>query len=410
MSHRIAYVAKVFPRTSETFVINEVRALEALGEHPVVFSLHRNPAPVTHAILRDLAAPVEIVEETVVDDAEVRKATERLARLLDIAEAERPALLPRKYVRLGLALTSLAGRHGVGHLHAHFASRAGHVALLAAQLGGIGFSMTAHAKDIYHRDVDRDVLAWKIRRARFVVTVTDYNRRHLLELMACEETEAAGIVRLYNGVDLERFSPNQPPPAEVPRKLPRIVSIGRLVEKKGFDVLIEACAMLRDRGLAFHCDIVGGGDLESSLRDLVARRGLGDVVTLCGSVSTEQVTERLRQASLVALPCVVGSDGNVDALPTALLEGMACGLPLVSTRLSGIPEIVVDGENGLLVEPGDIGGLAGAIAQILADPARAEAMGRAGRRRAEAHFDLRRNVAELAAMFRRHLPTERATA
>lgn len=432
MKHPLAYVAKVFPRTSETFVINELRALEELGENPVVFSLHHNPAAVSHAILGELRAPVEYVEDVEVDDRDVRGAAERLACELAIPERERGRMLPRKYVRLAVALAGLAARHGVRHLHAHFASRSGHVAALAATLMGTGYSITAHAKDIYHRDVDRDLLAWKIRHARFVVTVTDFNHRHLLELLGRSDElggersgerggeRSGSVVRLYNGVDLDRF--NVPPldagtsradvqaTSEAPlEKSPRIVSIGRLVEKKGFGILLDACATLKARGVVFGCEIIGGGDLEPALRQRIGELDLGGHVTLAGSLTTEAVAERLRDATVVALPCIVGGDGNVDALPTALLEGMACGLPLVSTRLSGIPEIVVEGENGLLVGPGDADALADALQAILADPARAAAMGRAGRARAEQLFDLRRNVAELAGMFHRCMAQEKAT-
>lgn len=397
MNHPIAYVAKVFPRVSETFVINELRALEELGEKPVVFSLHRNPATVAHAILEELEAPIVVVEDIAVEDKAVKQAAERLADALAVPAAERARYLPRKYVRLAVAMAGLVESHGVRHLHAHFASRAGHVAALAAALAGRTFSITAHAKDIYHRDVDRGLLAWKLRRADFAVTVTDFNRRHLAELLGPGDPALDRLVRLYNGVDLARFTTGAAPDAGPPR----IVAIGRLVEKKGFGVLLDACAGLRRRGVPFHCEIIGGGEQEEALRRRVEGLGLGADVTLAGSLTTEAVAARLHGATVVALPCVVGEDGNVDALPTALLEGMACGLPLVSTRLSGIPEIVVDGDNGRLVDPGDAEGLADALADLLSDPARAAAMGRAGRRRAEELFDLRRNVATLAGLFRR---------
>ncbi len=396
MTHAIGYVAKVFPRASETFVINELRALELLGESPVMFSLHHNPAPVSHAILAELRAPVVYVEDVEVDDRKVRRATESLSESLGIAAGERDRYLPRKYVRLAVAMSELARKFGVRHLHAHFASRSGHVAALASVLSGHGYSITAHAKDIYHRDVDRELLAWKIRNARFVVTVTGFNLDYLSRLLAEFGTPAAGVIRLYNGVDLDRFASRRGAVATPAR----IVSIGRLVEKKGFGVLIDACARLKVRGVPFHCEIIGGGELEAALRRRIEGSGLGGEITLAGSLSTEDVAQHLRDATVVALPCIVAADGNVDALPTALLEGMAASLPLVSTRLSGIPEIVVDGENGLLVEPDDAGGLADALEKILTDPARATAMGEAGRRRAESLFDLHKNVATLREMLR----------
>ncbi|MBI5506021.1 MAG: glycosyltransferase [Deltaproteobacteria bacterium] len=391
MKTPLAYVAKVFPRTSETFVVNEMRALEELGERPAMFALHRNPSPVPHAIVAELAAPVFYVEDREVDERGVKKAADHLASALDIEPQDRPRILPRKYVRLAVAMAELIAEHGVRHLHAHFASRSGHVAALAASLAGIGYSITAHAKDIYHDEVDRDLLAWKIRQSRFVITVTEFNRRHLRDLAAGDAAVAGKVIRLYNGVDLERFRAA----GRVAAQPPLVLAIGRLIEKKGFEDLVDACARVRERDLRFACEIIGGGELEAVLAERIRTLGLEGCVRLTGTLSTEAVAARLRHAAIVALPCVVGHDGNVDALPTALLEGMASGAALISTSISGIPEIVVDGENGRLVPPSDVDELTDALAELIADPTRTAAMGMAGRRRAEELFDLRKNVATL---------------
>jgi glycosyltransferase involved in cell wall biosynthesis len=386
---RVGYVLKVFPRVSETFVINEVRALEALGESLRIFSLHRGDPAVPHGVLRELRSPVLTVEDELPDDVAVAAARQRLAHEFD--PADRDALLPRKYVRLALRLAALVRTHGVGHLHAHFASRATHVAALAARLAGCSYSCTAHAKDIYHEAVDPRVLRWKLAGARFVVTVTDYNQAHLRRLVADQPDVAARVVRLYNGVDLTRFRPCAEPAAGPPL----VLAVGRLVEKKGFPVLVEACRLLAARGVAFACEIIGGGPDEPALAAQIAAGGLAGTVTLRGVVPTEQVAARLADAAVVALPCVVARDGNVDALPTILLEAMASARPVVSTCLSGIPEIVVPGETGLLMPPGDAAALADALAALLDDPGRRRAMGQAGRRRAEHLFDLHANAAHL---------------
>ncbi len=392
---RIGYVLKVFPRVSETFVINEIRALEGLGEEPCVFSLHHGDGAVPHRILHELRSPVLHVEDNLPPDDEVGRARRQLERQLAV-DAVQAEVLPRKYVRLALSLATTMRARGVGHLHAHFASRAGHVAALAAALAGCEYSMTAHAKDIFHRDVDQTLLRWKIAGARFVVTVTDYNRRYLQRLVADIPGAADKVVRIYNGVDLGRFRP------EAPRATsrPLLLGIGRLVEKKGFAVLVEACRLLRARGHDFRCEIIGGGPDEAALRDRIAAAELHGIVTLRGVMPTEHVAETLGAATAVVLPCVVGQDGNVDALPTVLLEAAAAGCAAVSTLLSGIPEIVADGETGLLVPPGDAPALAGALAVVLEDPERARAMGRAGRRRAERLFDLHANVAQLQRLLR----------
>jgi len=394
--NRIGYVLKVFPRVSETFVINEIRALERVGERVAVFSLHAPPTEVRHGILREMASPIFCVErDSEPTPREIRKATALLAEHFGIAEEERRRFLPRRYVRLSVVLARLAQANRVGHLHAHFASRAAHVAALAAPLAGCSFSVTAHAKDIYHEEVDRDVLRWKMTQAGFVVTVTDYNRRFLAELLGDGDT-VRRVFRVYNGIDLRRFAA-VPYDAATAR---RIVAVGRLVPKKGFDVLVDACALLRRDGVPFSCEIIGGGAGEAALRAQIEARGLSSFVSLGGSLTTEEVEERLGSAALVALPCVVGSDGNVDALPTVLLEAMGTARPVVSTRLSGIPEIVADGETGLLVPPNDAAQLASALRLLLEDPTRAAAMGNAGRARAEALFDLDRNAAEVRRLIR----------
>jgi len=399
---KIAYLLKVFPRVSETFVINEIRAVEDTGEEVAVFSLHHNPdGPVTHGILGELKAEAVYVEDRDAGLPEKKHARRRLEQELAVLwplppQPLRERLLPRKYVRLATRLAQLVVENDIDCLHAHFASRAGHVVALASRLAGVPYSITAHAKDIYHDEVDQEVLRWKIAGASFVVTVTDFNLRHLRELVADIPGAPEKIVRLYNGVDLERFEACEP--ADLPR--PRLVSVGRLVEKKGFHHLVEACRALVDRGYDFDCVIVGGGEKEESLKAKVASLGLEDTVHFAGSVTTEEVGDYLRESTATVLPCIVGGDGNVDALPTVLLEAMATARPLVSTALSGIPEIIDDGENGYLVEPGDVAGLTDAIARLLDDPARAAAMGVAGRKKAEELFSLRVNAGRLRDMLR----------
>jgi glycosyltransferase involved in cell wall biosynthesis len=356
-----------------------------------VFSLHHGEGGVPHRILQELRSPVLYVEDTPPPDSDVVRARRHLVRRLGIGPERQAQVLPRKYVRLAVSLAALARANGVGHLHAHFASRSGHVAALAACLAGLQYSITAHAKDIYHCDVDQELLRWKIAHARFVVTVTEYNRRHLQSLVADIPGAADKVVRLYNGVDLDRFHPT----ARRQEARPMLLGVGRLVEKKGFAILVEACRLLRRRGYDFRCDIVGSGPEEQNLRGQIASAGLAGVVTLRGVLANEQVAEALAAATAVALPCVVAEDGNVDALPTVLLEAAAAGCPVVSTRLSGIPEIVVEAKTGLLVPPGDAAALASALANLIDQPARARAMGQAARRHAEDLFDLRRNVAEL---------------
>jgi glycosyltransferase involved in cell wall biosynthesis len=289
----------------------------------------------------------------------------------------------------------------VGHLHAHFASQAAELAMLAGRLTGIPFSFTAHAKDIYDHSVDSALLRQKIQEAKFVVTVSEYNRRHLAGLAG--EVAGRKILRLYNGIDLQRF---QPGPASL-RDPELLLAIGRLEEKKGFHHLIAACALLRKSGHRFRCLVVGQGREQDALAETIERLDLQAEVALVGAQPQELLIETLKRAAILVLPCVISSTGDRDGLPTVLLEAMAMGLPVISTQLVGIPEIVQHGKTGFLVPPGEPAQLAQTIGELLDHPALQESLGRAGRARAEALFDLRKNVLTLHEQFKRSLAGER---
>jgi colanic acid/amylovoran biosynthesis glycosyltransferase len=392
----IAYVLKMYPRFSETFVLAELLELERQGVPLHVFSLRKPDDGVFHADVARLRAPVTYLPESALLAPRVyaaahrklaRRDPRRYAAALGAVAASHRRTAWKHFLRAGYIASELQ-RIGVGHVHAHFASGPAAVALHLHRLTGISYSFTAHAKDIYIDGVDEDALAAKLRAARFAVTVSDYNRRHLARLAGADR-----LVRIYNGLDLERFSPN----GAAPDQPPVVLGVGRLIEKKGFGTLIRACALLRDRGVDFRCVIVGKGPLAGELATLVDELGLRDRVELAGPEPREEVLDRYRRASVVVAPCVVGSDGNRDGLPTVLVEAMAIGVPVVSTDVTGIPELVEDGLTGLVVRQHDPVALAAAVARIVTDPARAAALARAGRERVEEQFDLRRNVSELRA-------------
>lgn len=384
---RIGYVLKRFPRFSETFILNELLALQASGAECHVFSLLNPPDEPRHARLADLRAPVTYLAKAAGIAQMVADAD---AALFAGNDAKTVASLRGKAADVArLALTA-----GITHLHAHFGSDATTVALLAARAIGGTFSFTAHARDIYRTyvspQVDAEKRRAKLLAAAFTVTVSDFNAAHLRALCP----EAAGrIHRLYNGIDLSLFSP-----AEV--VLPgRILAVGRLVEKKGFAVLIEACALLRNRGISFNCRVIGDGPLQGALSAQIAALGLGGQVVLTGPMPQERLADELGTAAIATVPCVITPDGDRDGLPTVLLEAMGKAVPVVTTTVTGGPEIVAQGESGLLCPPANPAALADALAALLADPIRARAMGAAGRLRAECLFDLPTNVARLANLF-----------
>lgn len=388
----VAYLLKMYPRFSETFIVGEMLELERQGLQIEIFSLKRPEDGLCHREVAEVKARITYVPSI----GQPRALVAAHWRLLRTR--------PRRYGRaLGHALrrgTWGALKHfaqagfiavrveeaGIRHIHAHFASVATSIALHMSRLTDVSYSFTAHAKDIYVDSVRPDDLRTKIRSARFAVTVSDYNRRHLADLAG-----EAQIVRIYNGLDLEAFGPN----GHAPERPPLILAVGRLVEKKGFGDLIRACAVLRDGGQAFSCRIVGKGPLHAELRDLIAELGLEGTVELVGPIPREALVDVFACASVFAAPCVVARDGNRDGLPTVLVEAMAAGVPVVATPVTGIPELVEDGHTGIIVPERNPEALTGALRRLLENQPEADALARAARRRVERDFDVGKNVAQL---------------
>lgn len=316
-----------------------------------------------------------------------------LARVL-IFNREGPAERLRLLGQFGYAVRAAAEaeRCRADHLHADFALNAATVAWIAARLTGRPFSFTAHAADIF---VNPILLREKLAEAAFVVPISEYNRRYLADLSADPEV-AARLHVIHCGLDLRQFTPD---PGRGPNQPPVILAVGRLIEKKGLRYLVEACRHLAQRGQGFECRIIGQGPEEAALRRLAADHALSDRVRLLGALPQEQVREQLRQADVFALPSVVGRDRDQDGIPVVLMEAMAMGVPVVSTRLSGITELVQDGVNGLLVAPNDAPALADAIQRLLHDPALARHFSRHGRATVEREFDIEVSAERLAVLY-----------
>ena len=278
----------------------------------------------------------------------------------------------------------------IGHIHAHWAHTATSVAMHAAELLGVGFSFTGHANDLF---VHKVALLAKVRRARFIVCISEYHRRLYIDLGA----DPARLKVVYCGIDTERFTIEPP---QMPSARPRIVGVGRLVEKKGFHDLIAACAILRTAGHRFECVIAGSGPERERLAAEVTRLGLDDLVRITGEpVLQEDLPGLLCSAGIFALPCVRDRDGDMDGLPQVLIEALLCGIPAVSTELVGIPDIILNGRTGLLVKPGDVEDLADAIGLLLTSPDLAARLGRQGREWALEHFGLDEAVSRLERLF-----------
>lgn len=396
---RVSYVVGTYPQLTTTFIDREIAALRAQGADIVVVSIrppHGPLSPEQEPIRRHVRYLLPARARDV-----ARAFAFWLLRRPFALIAEAAWLLTRPhrgasrmrslaYVSAGVcAAYRLRDRRGV-HVHAHFVDRAATVAAIAARLLGTTYSATAHANDIYREPF---MLAEKVGRATFVSTCTEYNRAHLANEVRLRD--ASRVICLYHGLDLARFQPG-PPARTVPATL---LAVAQLKEKKGLRYLVEACALLRDAGIAIRCEIVGEGPLRPELEAQIAELGVGDSVALRGALSQEEVLGTYRAATAFVLPSVVAADGDRDGIPNVILEAMAMELPVVSTPVSGIPEAVRHEETGMLVQPHDSAAIAEAVTRLLNDPDRAAHLGRNGRRLVSERFDVARNAGRLLELF-----------
>jgi glycosyltransferase involved in cell wall biosynthesis len=389
----VGYVVKRYPRYSETFIVNEILAHEAAGLNIEIFALY--PPEDTHFqdIISMVRAPVNYIKRhgVKIDDMwqVFKEAAEmhpdffnRLSNLeaTDTRDIYQAAVLARDVIIKGIT-----------HIHAHFGTSATEVARIASHLTSVPYSFTAHAKDIFHEEVEPLDLRRKLKEAADVITVSDYNVEYL---RANYDSDTGRVHRVYNGMNLNRFlfkSPQDRPP--------RIINVGRLVEKKGLDVLIDACGVLASENYPFACQIIGTGELESELRAQIERLQLQKWVQLSGPRPQREVIGLLQDAALFAAPCVVSKDGNRDGLPTVLLESMALGTPCVSTDVTGIPEVLRHMETGLMVPQHDPQALALAMKQLMEDSALRVELATRARRLIEKEFDIHRNAARIREIF-----------
>jgi colanic acid/amylovoran biosynthesis glycosyltransferase len=390
---KVAYVVKRYPRYSETFIVNEILAHEAAGMEIGIFSLLTPEDGHFQDAISRVRAPVAYLRAKGLKASDLwstlDEAGEDLPNLWHALEEARGGDV--RLVYQAVLLAREARRGGFTHLHAHFATASTTVTRLAARFAGLPYTFTAHAKDIFHESVDPEDFRRKLADAAATVTVSDFNLEYLRQKYG---PAADGARRVYNGLELERFPYSEPRDRE-----PEIVAVGRLVEKKGFSDLVEACALLRDRGVRFRSRIVGVGDQEEQLRSRIANRGLRDFVDLTGPLPQREMARVVADASVFAAPCVVGRDGNRDGLPTVLLEAMALGTPCVSTDVTGIPEVLRHGETGLMVPQHDATALADAVERLLGDAQLRVRLARGARRLIETEFDVSRNAATLRDVF-----------
>jgi glycosyltransferase involved in cell wall biosynthesis len=405
----IGVVLKGYPRLSETFIAQELLALERRGVRLALYSMRRPTDAATHPIHAAIGAPVHYLPEYLHDEPARVWRSWRVARRLPGYVRARNAWwrdLRRDFTRnrlrrFGQALVLAAeAAEGIAQLHAHFLHTPASVARYAAAMRGIPWSVSAHAKDIWTTPAveKREKLA----DCAWATTCTAVNAEHLRSLAGTTPVEL-----IYHGIDLERF-----PPAPSPRHGSdgsnaadpvRVLTLGRAVDKKGFDDLLHALARL-DPALHWRLVHVGGGPLLASLDALARELRIDDRVEWRGAQAHDAVLAAYRESDVFALPCRISDDGDRDGLPNVLLEAQSQSLPCVSTTISGIPELIEPDVTGILVAPRDRDALAGALARLIVDPTLRRRLGDAGRARTCTSFSLDSGADRLQQRFATHAP------
>jgi colanic acid/amylovoran biosynthesis glycosyltransferase len=402
---RIAYVVPAWPPlASQPFVVNEMLALQDAGHEVWVVPLYPGPPPaVRHGTFARLR-PAAVLPAAVVDAAQLaaalRVVVARPVRTLrTLAGLHRAAgLNPWAHLRLlavapkALAAGDRLARAGVRRIHAHFAVQTADCAAVAGLVAGIPFSFTAHAYDIYSRRprLRNATLGWKLRHAAQAFTVNEFAAGLLRRALPPDRRDR--VQTAYVGIPLDLFRCEPPPAADGGLEL---LCVARFQAKKGLDTLVAAAALLRDAGVGVHVRIFGDGPLRATLAAQIARLGVGDLVELGGPLAQEAVAERMRACHAFVMPCRQDETGDMDGIPTVFMEAMATGRPVVSCPVSGIPELVRDGETGLLVPCDDPPALAAAIRRLAADEALRLRLGTQGRALVERQHDQRKTVRRL---------------
>jgi glycosyltransferase involved in cell wall biosynthesis len=427
----IAYILKGFPRLSETFIASEIYRLEQEGLQLKLFVIKPGGENGQHGIVdRIRAKPDYLPATTSLSGTSLRHWLNRhlgdflpsVSRLtmrhpLRVLRAATAAFAqavrarrsfwswPRKvylkeFLQAAAIANKLSSHSEVCHLHAHFCHGAATVTWFVAMMTDLPFSFTAHAKDIYCDTLNpAGLLRRKMNAARFVVTCTDANREYL------EQLSPTTVHCIYHGLnaDFTRLLKEQREPVVRNGHL-RMLSVGRLVAKKGFDIFVEACGILQRQGVPFETVIVGGEDEHSEeIKRCIAAHHLEQNVRLAGPMPQAKLFEEYRRATLFCLPCRVLDNGDRDGIPNVLVEAMACGLPVVTTGISGIPEVVKDGINGLLVPTENAEALADAILRINENRAFAHHLAAEAQATVSQRFDGQRFAAQLAALFQEAL-------
>ncbi|WP_136795564.1 glycosyltransferase family 4 protein [Desulfosediminicola ganghwensis] len=403
---KIAYILKGYPRISETFISNEILQLEQHGFSLRIFSMRHPRENFSHDSVKKIKARVDYLPTELLLDFP-RLITPNIFLAAQCPSAYRAALkLARRRFNRTRKLATLKHMLQAGymtwhflrtdstihHLHGHFAHSPTSVTMFAAILANKPFSFTAHAKDIYTSNPNQ--LAEKIEAADFVVTCTQANEKYLQSISGGCNTP---IHCIYHGIDLALFNNiKQPHPVREPYKF---FTIARLTEKKGLPTLYQALAILKQQGVAFNHVLIGDGDDREKILDLICTLNLTDSCSWLGTRTHDDVLTQFSQTDLFILPCEIAENGDRDGIPNVLVESLAMGVPAISTNVSAIPEIIIDGQTGRTVEPRNPDQLARAILEIMEDESLRNTFISNGKEWVNERFDNTRWLLKLAEIF-----------
>jgi colanic acid/amylovoran biosynthesis glycosyltransferase len=409
---RIGYITSRFPHLTETFILTEILTLQELGGDVQLFSVR--PPDITDSLIHADAQP--LISKTVYSPYLLsrslwaahkyfagRAPKRYFQTILDLTKhnAPNPFALAKAWLIFPKAVyfAKLAEEHTVQHLHASFSSLPATAAWIMGRLTGLPYSFAARAVDIFGAtpQLKNVMLAEKLRAASFVIAIHEYGRQYLLERYGQHYADKISVI--HSSIDTMKFHPRSRDRENKEGQV-RILSVGRLIEKKGYPYLVQACRLLTDRSYHFRCDIVGGGREGSALRALIDREGLQEVVFLRGWITQEKLIGLYDDADIFVSPSVVARNGDRDGIPVALMEALAMEKPAISTRVSGIPELIADGLTGLLVEQRDAVALAEAMERLILKPDLRVSLAKRGRAQILREFERVRNGSRLLALTR----------
>lgn len=398
-----AYILARFPNLTSTFIMNEIYWMRQDVIKIHIFSLKRSVSGPVHDRAKLLLPDIHYASFLSWD---VIKAQFHFLRIAPITYLR--ALLktfrytyrePKMMLQslYNFPITVLFARKaeilGIDHIHVHFILLASIAASVISELLKIPFTIHPHATGLFSRN--QHAVRLQLEDASRIITISGYHRDYIANL--CPKIDRNDIEVVYCGIETDRFQHTSKNNRNIPL---RILSVGRLIEKKGHEYLVDACALLADRGHEFQCQIVGAGPLKQALQDRIDQRGLGNYVTLSGSRNQSQIVDLCQASDIFSLACITAKNGDQDGLPVSLMEAMACELPVVTTPIAGIPDLVMDRETGLLVNERDPVSMADALEELIADEMLSKQLGKNARQRVIDNFEIRNNVRKLAMIFR----------